>query len=76
MTKVRAPARSRQFSKRTELIESEGRILRLDFDPEAPPGAAAASIRIFAEISAVTLDSADITRVRKALAARAARGNA
>ncbi len=60
--------------KQTELIEAEGRILRLEYDPAAPAGAAAASVRIFAEVSSVNLDSDDLARVRRALGKRAAKG--
>jgi hypothetical protein len=31
-------------SKHTEIFESEGRILRLEFDPEAPPESTTASL--------------------------------
>ncbi|HLK93130.1 MAG TPA: hypothetical protein VKZ18_24765 [Polyangia bacterium] len=60
--------------KRTELIEAEGRILRLEYDPAAPTEAAAANLRIFAEVAAIGLNAADVDRVRKALQARAAKG--
>ena len=62
--------------KHTELIESEGRILRLEYDPAATADTTAASVRIFAEVAAVALDAADVERVRKALAKRAAKGGA
>jgi hypothetical protein len=60
--------------KHTELFESEGRILRLEFDPEAPPESMAANLRIFAEVAAIGLDAADVERVREALAKRATKG--
>lgn len=60
--------------KHTELIEAEGRILRLEYDPAAPPEATAASLRIFAEVAAIALDAGDVERVRKALTKRAAKG--
>jgi len=62
--------------KHTELIEADGRILRLEYDPAAPAEATAASVRIFAEVAAVALDAADVERVRKALAKRATKGGA
>ncbi len=60
--------------KHTELIEAEGKILKLSYDPEAPAGAAAARVQIFAETSSVNLDPSDIDRVRKAISKRAAKG--
>jgi hypothetical protein len=54
-------------SKHAELFESEGRILRLEHDPAAPPEATAATLRIFAEVSSIALDAADVARVRRAL---------
>ena len=60
--------------KNVELIESEGRILRLEYDPAAPEEAAAANLRIFAEVAAIGLDARDVERVRQALTARAAKG--
>lgn len=61
-------------SKHTELFESESRILRLDYDPAAPPESTAANLRIFAEVAAIGLDAADVERVREALAKRATKG--
>ncbi|HEX3901280.1 MAG TPA: hypothetical protein VH853_00430 [Polyangia bacterium] len=61
-------------AKTAELIESEGRILKLSYDPGAPPGSVAARIQIFSETTSVNLDPDDIDRVRRALAKRAAKG--
>jgi hypothetical protein len=77
MTRVderRAPRQGRRNEKRTELIEAEGRILRLEYDPAAPAEAAAANLRIFTEVAAIGLDAADVERVREALAKRATKG--
>ena len=61
-------------AKNVELLEVEGKILRLEYDPAAPAGAAAARVQIFSETTSVNLDLADLARVRRALAKRAARG--
>jgi hypothetical protein len=61
-------------AKQTELIEAEGKILKLSYDPDAPAGAAAARVQIFDETTSVNLDAADLVRVRKALNRRAAKG--
>jgi len=58
-------------AKRTTLIESEGKILRLEVDPDAPPHSTAASVRIFVEQAGMSLDVADVERVREALGERA-----
>jgi hypothetical protein len=61
-------------AKQTELIEAEGKILKLSYDPDAPAGAAAARVQIFAETTSINLDPLEIDRVRKAIAKRAAKG--
>jgi len=59
-------------AKRTVLLESEGKILRLEVDQDAPPHSTAASVRIFVEQSGMSLDVADVERMREALGEPAA----
>ncbi len=63
-------------AKTVELIESEGRILKLSFDPDAPVGSVAARVQIFSETTSVDLDVEDLAKVRRALAKRPTRRGA
>jgi hypothetical protein len=65
MTKISGQDSKQQ--KTTTLIESEGRILRLEVDPEAPGESTAASLRIFVEATSMSLGASDVARVRRAL---------
>ena len=60
---TRPHAKRARPPKSSVLIEAEGRILRLEVDPEATGQAASARFSIFVEESTIALDRAEMAQV-------------
>jgi len=65
MTKLNRQDQKQQ--KTTTIIEAEGRLIRLEVDPEAHGDSAVATLSVFAEESRMNLLAGDVARVRRAL---------
>ena len=65
MTKISRQDQKQQ--KTTTIIEAEGRLIRLEVDPQATGESAVATLSVFAEESKVNLIAGDVDRIRRAL---------